>query len=56
MSTVKHSIGSAAAAFGSLEVWLSGIITGFVSIIHDGTARPLGLVIAFTAITAVALG
>lgn len=56
MSAVKKSIGSAAAAFGCLEVGLSGIIAGFVSIIHDGTARPLGLVIAFTAITAVALG
>ena len=56
MSAVKHSVGSAAAAFGSLEVGLSGIIAGFVSIIHDGTAGPLGLVTAFTAIAAVALG
>lgn len=56
MSAVKYSVGSAAAAFGSIEVGLSGIIAGLVSIIHDGTAGPLGLVTAFTAITAAALG
>ena len=56
MAAVKNSVGSAAAAFGSLEVGLSGIIAGMVSIIHDGTATPLGFVTGFTAVVAVGLG
>jgi MFS transporter, DHA1 family, multidrug resistance protein len=56
MAAVEKSIGSAAGAFGCLEIGLSGIIAGMVSIIHDGTPAPLGLVIGLTAILAIILG
>lgn len=56
MAAVEKSVGSAAAAFGSIEIGLSGIIAAMVSVIHDGTAAPFGYVIGFTAILAITLG
>ena len=56
MAAIDESVGSAAAAFGSLEVGLSGIIAAMVSVIHDDTPGPFGLVIGLTAILAIVLG
>jgi DHA1 family bicyclomycin/chloramphenicol resistance-like MFS transporter len=56
MRAVEKSVGSAAAAFGSIEIGLSGIIAGMVSVIHDGTPAPLGFVIGLTAVLAIVLG
>jgi DHA1 family bicyclomycin/chloramphenicol resistance-like MFS transporter len=56
MAAVENSVGSAAAAFGSIEIGLSGIIAAMVSVIHDGTAAPFGYVIGITAALAIALG
>ena len=56
MAAVEKSVGSAAAAFGSIEIGLSGIIAAMVSVIHDGTAAPFGFVIGLTAVLAIALG
>ncbi|MFT5505767.1 MAG: DHA1 family bicyclomycin/chloramphenicol resistance-like MFS transporter [Gammaproteobacteria bacterium] len=56
MAAVEKSIGSAAGAFGCMEIGLSGIIAGMVSVIHDDTPGPLGLVIGLTAIGGVILG
>ena len=56
MAAVEKSVGSAAAAFGSLEVGLSGIIAGMVSVIHDGTPAPFGFVIGVTTVLAIVLG
>ena len=56
MAAVEKSVGSAAAAFGSIEIGLSGIIAGMVSVIHDGTPAPLGFVIGLTAVLAIVLG
>ncbi|MCP4233438.1 MAG: multidrug effflux MFS transporter, partial [Aestuariibacter sp.] len=50
MSAVVKSVGSAAAVFGSLEVGLSGIVAAMVSVYHDGTARPYGIIIGLTAV------
>jgi DHA1 family bicyclomycin/chloramphenicol resistance-like MFS transporter len=56
MAAVEKSVGSAAAAFGSIEIGLSGIIAGMVSVIHDGTPAPLGFVVGLTAVLAIVLG
>lgn len=56
MAAVQKSVGSAAAAFGSLEVGLSGVIAALVSVIHDDTPDPFGYVIGLTAVLAIALG
>jgi len=56
MAAVEKSVGSAAAAFGSIEVGLSGIIAAMVSVVHDDTPAPFGLVIAVTALLAITLG
>ncbi|MDC1287432.1 multidrug effflux MFS transporter [Gammaproteobacteria bacterium] len=56
MAAVAKSVGSAAAAFGSIEIGLSGIIATMVSVIHDGSAAPFGYVIGITAVLAIALG
>jgi DHA1 family bicyclomycin/chloramphenicol resistance-like MFS transporter len=56
MAAVEKSVGSAAAAFGSLEIGLSGIIAGMVSVIHDDTPGPFGFVIAVIAVFAIVLG
>lgn len=56
MAAIEESVGSAAAAFGSLEIGLSGIIAAMVSVIHDDTPGPFGLVIGLTAVFAIVLG
>ncbi len=56
MAAVEKSVGSAAAAFGSLEVGLSGVIAGIVSVFHDDTPAPFGFVIGLTAVFAIVLG
>ena len=56
MAAVEESVGSAAAAFGSLEIGLSGIFAAMVSVIHDDTPGPFGLVIGLTAVLAIVLG
>ncbi|MCP4471869.1 MAG: multidrug effflux MFS transporter [Gammaproteobacteria bacterium] len=56
MAAVEKSVGSAAATFGSLEVGLSGVIAGIVSVFHDDTPAPFGFVIGLTAVFAIVLG
>jgi DHA1 family bicyclomycin/chloramphenicol resistance-like MFS transporter len=56
LAAVEKSAGSAAATFGSLEIGLSGLIAALVSVFHDDTPRPLGLVVGLIAILAVVLG
>ena len=56
LSAVERSAGSAASAFGCLEIGLSGLIAAMVSVFHDDTPGPFGIVIGFTAFLAIALG
>jgi hypothetical protein len=56
LSAVDKSAGSAAAAFGCIEIGLSGILAAMVSVFHDDTPGPFGIVIGLTAIAAIALG
>ncbi len=56
MGAVTKSVGSAAALFGSLEIGLAGLIAAMVSVYHDGTAFPYGVVIGFTALATIVLG
>ena len=56
MSAVKKSAGSAASAFGCLEIGMSGIIAAMVSVFHDGTPGPFGVVIGLTAVAGLVLG
>ena len=56
LGAVDKSAGSAAATFGSLEIGLSGLIAALVSVFHDDTPRPFGIVIGLIAIMAVILG
>ena len=56
MSAVEKSTGSAASLFGSLEIGLSGIIAVMVSVFHDDTPRPFGLVIGLTAVMIIVVG
>ena len=55
MGAIDGSAGSAAAVFGSLEIGLSGVISAMVSVFHDGTPTPFGVVIGVTAFMAVVL-
>jgi len=56
MSAVDKSAGSAASVFGCLEIGLSGVIATLVSVIHDGTPGPFGIVIGLTAVAGIVLG
>ena len=56
MSAVDKSAGSAASVFGCLEIGLSGVIATMVSVIHDGTPGPFGIVIGLTAVAGIVLG
>jgi DHA1 family bicyclomycin/chloramphenicol resistance-like MFS transporter len=56
MNAVEHSAGSTAAVFGSLEIGLSGIVASMVSVFHDGTPGPFGMVVGVTALIGVVLG
>ena len=56
MSAVKRSAGSAASVFGCLEIGMSGVIAAMVSVFHDDTPAPFGVVIGLTAIVAIILG
>jgi len=56
MAAVEHSAGSAAAMFGSLEIGLSGVIAAMVSVFHDDTPAPFGIVIGLTGLAALVLG
>lgn len=56
MSAVKRSAGSAASAFGCLEIGMSGVIATMVSVFHDDTPGPFGVVIGATAVAAIVLG
>lgn len=55
MAAVEHSTGSAAAMFGSLEIGLSGVIAATVSVYHDGTPVPYGVVVGGTALLVLVL-
>ncbi len=56
MSSIDKSAGSAASVFGCLEIGLSGVIATMVSVIHDGTPGPFGIVIGLTAVAGIVLG
>ncbi len=56
MSAIEKSAGSAAAAFGCIEIGLSGFFAAMVSVFHDDTPDPFGVVIGLTALSAIALG
>ena len=56
MSAVDKSAGSAASVFGCLEIGLSGVIATMVSVIHDGTPGPFGIVIGLTTVAGIVLG
>ncbi|MCZ6881448.1 MAG: hypothetical protein O7F15_00400, partial [Gammaproteobacteria bacterium] len=56
MSAVDKSAGSAASVFGCLEIGLSGVIATMVSVFHDGTPGPFGIVIGLTAVAGIVLG
>jgi len=56
MSAVERSAGSAASVFGCLEIGLSGLIAAMVSVFHDDTPGPFGVVIGLTAVLAIILG
>jgi DHA1 family bicyclomycin/chloramphenicol resistance-like MFS transporter len=55
MGAVDKSAGSAAAVFGSLEIGLSGVIAAMVSVFHDDTPLPYGIVVGCCAIIGVIL-
>jgi len=56
MSAVDKSAGSAASVFGCLEIGLSGVIATMVSVFHDGTPGPFGIVIGLTTVAGIVLG
>ncbi len=56
LASIEKSAGSAAAAFGAMEVGISGLIAGLVSLFHDDTPGPFGLIIGITAILGLILG
>ena len=56
MSAVERSAGSAASVFGCLEIGMSGVIVAMVSVFHDDTPDPFGVVIGLTAVLAIILG
>jgi hypothetical protein len=55
MSAVDKSAGSAASVFGCLEIGLSGVIATMVSVFHDDTPDPFGVVIGLTAVAGIFL-
>ncbi len=55
MSAVEKSAGSAASVFGFLEIGLSGVIAAMVSVFHDDTPDPFGVVIGLTAVAGIFL-
>lgn len=56
MSAVERSAGSAASVFGCLEIGMSGVIAAMVSVFHDDTPGPFGVVIGLTGVLAIILG
>ena len=56
LGAVDKSSGSAAAVFGSLEIGLSGLLAALVSVFHDDTPLPFGIIIGLIAVTGVLLG
>ena len=56
MSAVEKSAGSAASVFGCLEFGLSGLIASMVSVFHDDTPAPFGIVIGLTAVVGIVFG
>jgi DHA1 family bicyclomycin/chloramphenicol resistance-like MFS transporter len=56
MSAVDRAAGSAASVFGCLEIGLSGMIAVMVSVFHDDTPNPFGIVIGLTAAVGILLG
>ena len=56
MSAVDKAAGSAASAFGALEIGMSGVIALMVSVFHDDTPSPFGVVIGLTALLGIFLG
>jgi DHA1 family bicyclomycin/chloramphenicol resistance-like MFS transporter len=55
MSAVDRAAGSAASAFGCLEIGMSGVIAAMVSVFHDDTPNPFGIVIGLTAVLGILL-
>ncbi len=56
LSAVDKAAGSAASAFGALEIGMSGVIALMVSVFHDDTPSPFGIVIGLTALVGILLG
>ena len=56
MSAVEKSAGSAASVFGCIEIGLSGVIAAMVSVFHDDTPDPFGIVIGLTAVVGIVFG
>jgi DHA1 family bicyclomycin/chloramphenicol resistance-like MFS transporter len=56
LSAVEKSAGSAASVFGCIEIGLSGVIAAMVSVFHDDTPDPFGVVIGLTAVAGIFLG
>ena len=56
MSAVERSAGSAASVFGCFEIGLSGVIATMVSVFHDDTPDPFGVVIGLTAVVGIVFG
>jgi DHA1 family bicyclomycin/chloramphenicol resistance-like MFS transporter len=56
MSAVDRAAGSAASVFGCLEIGMSGVIAVMVSVFHDDTPNPFGIVIGLTAVVGILLG
>ena len=55
MSAVDGAAGSAASVFGCLEIGMSGVIAAMVSVFHDDTPNPFGIVIGLTAMLGILL-
>ena len=55
LSAVDKAAGSAASAFGALEIGMSGLIASMVSVFHDDTPNPFGIIIGLTALLGVVL-
>ena len=56
MSAVDRAAGSAASAFGALEIGMSGVIASMVSVFHDDTPNPFGIIVGLTGVVGIGLG
>ena len=56
MSAVDRAAGSAASAFGALEIGMSGVIASMVSVFHDDTPNPFAIIVGLTGVVGIGLG